>query len=170
MPLEYLAFEGSPVADVSPVAAIKTLKTLNFTPANVTRGIAAVRAMPGLERIGTAWNANWPAKEFWERYDRGEFGKPLVSKDDAAFAAWMKEVAALPAEKQAEAVKKKLIERNPGYGGEGNWKVEDRGVTAITVASRHLADLAPLRALPALTDLRSTAKTRRKSTSLGWRG
>ncbi len=154
MPLENLDFAGSPVADVSPVAAIKTLKGLNFTPATVTRGIAAVRAMPSLERIGTAWNANWPAKEFWERYDKGEFGKPLVSKDDTAVAAWVNEVAALPAARQAEAVKKKLMERNPGYGGEGDWKVEDRGVTAFAVTSQHLADLTPLRALPALTDLR----------------
>ncbi len=154
MPLENLGFEGAPVADISPVAGIKTLKTLTFTPANVTRGVAAVRAMPSLERVGTEWNANWPAKEFWGRYDKGEFGMPPVSKDDTAFAAWIKEVAALSAEKQVEAVKKKLMERNPGYGGEGDGKMQDQAVTAFAVTSQHLADLAPLRALPALTDLR----------------
>ena len=154
MPLEELTFETAAVADVSPVATLKTLKILSFTPATVTRGIAAVRAMPSLERIGTAWDKNWPAKEFWERYDKGEFGTPKAAVDQAEIARWMKEVAALPAEKQAEAVKKKLMERNPGYGGKGDWKVEDRGVTAFAVTSQHLVDLTPLRALPALTELR----------------
>ena len=114
MPLEHLALEGSPVADVSPVAAIKTLTSLTFTPENVTRGVAALRAMPSLERIGPVWDKTYPAKEFWERYDKGEFGTPVVSKDDPAFAAWMKTVAAMPAEKQVEAVGKKLIESQSG--------------------------------------------------------
>ncbi len=34
-----------------------------------------------------------------------------------AFQAWMKTVAALPAEKQVEAVSKKLMELNPGFDG-----------------------------------------------------
>ena len=138
------------------MATIKTLKLLTFTPSTVTRGIAALRAMPGLERVGTAEGKNYPAKEFWERYDRGEFAKaPAAARAWEApdFLRWMGEVAALPAAKQAEAVKKKLTERNPGYGGEGEWKIEDRGVTGFTVTSQHLADLTPLRALTALTEL-----------------
>ena len=92
---------------------------------------------------------------------------PGLEKDDTAFAAWMKEVAALSAARQAEAVKKKLMERNPGYGGEGDWKVEDRGVTAFAVTSQHLADLAPLRALPALTELRINGDEQGESRPLG---
>ena len=34
-----------------------------------------------------------------------------------AFQQWMKAVAALPAEKQVEAVAKKLQELNPGFDG-----------------------------------------------------
>ena len=42
--------------------------------------------------------------------------KPLAFIDPA-FQQWMKDVAALPAEKQMEAVAKKLQELNPGFDG-----------------------------------------------------
>ena len=29
--------------------------------------------MKSLETIGVAWDQAWPAAEFWERYDKGEF-------------------------------------------------------------------------------------------------
>ena len=41
-------------------------------------------------------------------------GKPWESP---AFQRWMKDVAAMPAEKQVEAVSKKLMELNPGFDG-----------------------------------------------------
>ena len=145
MPLENLDFAGTPVADVSPVAGIKTLRFLNFTPGNVTRGIAAVRAMSSLERIGTAWDANWPAKEFWERYDKGEFGKALVSKDGPALAAWMKAVAAMPAEKQIEAVSKKLMELNPGFDGKLWSPLDETSPPVIRTATSSAYGFSPTR-------------------------
>ena len=42
-------------------------------------------------------------------------GKPWESP---AFQQWMKDVAAMPAEKQVEAVSKKLKELNPGFDGQ----------------------------------------------------
>jgi Leucine-rich repeat (LRR) protein len=153
MPLYAIRCDRTPVTDLTPLAGMK-LKILSFTPANIIRGIEVVRRMDSLETIGVQWGKEYPPKEFWERYDRGEFGKPKAAVDNADLQKWMKEVAALPAARQAEVVKKKLMERNPGYAGEGDWKVEDRGVTALDVTSQHLADLVPLRALPALTDLR----------------
>ena len=55
--------------------------------------------------------------------------KPAVAGDKSwetpAFQQWMKDVAAMPAEKQVEAVSKKLMELNPGFDGkvtEARWK------------------------------------------------
>ena len=61
-----------------------------------------------------------PAAEFWKKYDAGEFGKPPPAKLaylDPAFQQWVKATQALPAEKQIEAVSKKLMELNPGFDG-----------------------------------------------------
>ena len=45
-----------------------------------------------------SWNQRYPPKEFWERYDRGEFGNPrAVAWEAPEFQAWTKEVAALAA-------------------------------------------------------------------------
>ena len=43
--------------------------------------------------------------------------KPVTDVNDPAFQKWLKETATLPAEKQLEAVSKKLIELNPGFDG-----------------------------------------------------
>jgi hypothetical protein len=63
------------VADLTPLAAVK-IKHFCFTPATVARGIEAVRRAESFETIGTHWTKRQPAAEFWERYDRGEFGNP----------------------------------------------------------------------------------------------
>ena len=59
--------------------------------------------------------------EFWKKLDAGEFGKPAAPKQlaylDPAFQQWVKATQALPAEKQIEAVSKKLMELNPGFDG-----------------------------------------------------
>ena len=49
-----------------------------------------------------------------------------------AFQQWMKAVQALPAEKQIEAVSKKLVELNPGFDGKvtGAEEKARRGSTA----------------------------------------
>jgi hypothetical protein len=78
MPLDRLECDGTPVTDLSPVAGMK-LKRLFFTPANVTRGIDIARRMDSIEYIGTDGPRTFPTKEFWERYDRGEFGKPAAA-------------------------------------------------------------------------------------------
>ncbi len=90
--------------------------------------------------------------------------------DTPEFRRWMSEVAALPAAGQAEAAKKKLMERNPGYGGEGDWKVEDRVVMAFATTSPHLVDLAPLQALPALTVLRIKCESKGRADLSGLAG
>jgi len=44
-------------------------------------------------------------------------GKPSTTLNDPAFQQWMKNIAAVPAEKQLEAVAKKLMELNPEFDG-----------------------------------------------------
>ena len=77
-----------------------------------------------------------------------------------AFQAWMKTVAALPAEKQVEAVSKKLMELNPGFdgnvggagakGNSGPPKIENGVVTELAFVTDNVSDISPVRALAGL--------------------
>jgi hypothetical protein len=49
------------------------LEEIRLTPKNVTKGLDILRDMKGLKTIGISWDKSWPAAEFWERYDKGEF-------------------------------------------------------------------------------------------------
>src|SRR5262249_39563317 len=49
------------------------LEEIRLTPKNVTKGLDTLRDMKGLKTIGIDWGQKWPAAEFWQRYDRGEF-------------------------------------------------------------------------------------------------
>ena len=98
------------------------LAKIAFTPQNISQGIVIVRRMNSLKNIGISGAPKdlLPPAEFWKKYDAGEFGKPAAAKLaylDPAFQAWMKATQALPAEKQIEAVSKKLMELNPGFDG-----------------------------------------------------
>jgi Leucine-rich repeat (LRR) protein len=64
--------------------------------------------------------------------------------------AWLKQVATLPAEKQVEAVAAKLKERNPGFDGEVQHKIEDGDVTELRFVTDNVTDLSPVRALTSL--------------------
>jgi hypothetical protein len=77
--------------------------------------------------------------------------KPVVAAlSTANDDAWFKEVAALPAEKQVEAVAVMLKERNPGFDGKVNPKIEGGTVTELRLAADEVTDLSPVRALPHL--------------------
>ncbi|MDW8265351.1 MAG: hypothetical protein RMJ52_08460 [Gemmataceae bacterium] len=43
----------------------------------ITHGLDLIRAIPSLKTIGISYETNqaWPAAEFWQRYDKGEFMK-----------------------------------------------------------------------------------------------
>ena len=69
---------------------------------------------------------------------------------DPAFQKWMKEVAALPAEKQVEAVVKKLKELNPGFAESPWYNIEDGVVTELRFAADNVTDVSPVRALQGL--------------------
>ena len=77
---------------------------------------------------------------------------------DPAFQQWMKDVAMMPAEKQIEAVAKKLVELNPGFDGklrafdfDSTAPAIERGqVTTVGLSTVNVSDISPLRAFVGL--------------------
>jgi len=79
---------------------------------------------------------------------------------DPAFAQWVKEVQAMPAEKQLAEVSRKMIELNPGFDGKfahafpsfpGHSPVIERGkVVEVGFFSSAVTNIAPLRAFGTL--------------------
>jgi Leucine-rich repeat (LRR) protein len=123
-----------------------------------------IQQMKGLKTIGTSNTGDFPAAEFWKRYDAGEFRKPAASAKlaylDPAFQQWIKATQALPAEQQVEAVSKKLQELNPGFdgmvtdsGGKGTPKIENGMVTGFGFLTDNVLDISPVRALDGLKAL-----------------
>jgi hypothetical protein len=48
--------------------------TAPFPPhLNITWGLAILRDMKSLKTIGISLGQSWPAAEFWERFEKGEF-------------------------------------------------------------------------------------------------
>jgi hypothetical protein len=76
------------------------------------------------------------------------------------FQRWMKGVAAMPPEKQLEAVSKKLMELNPRFDGvvttidrKGPPKIEKGMVTDFAITTDNVTDISPIRALTRLRRL-----------------
>jgi hypothetical protein len=73
MPLKHLAiFQKPGVTDLRPLQGME-LDEIYLTPKNITQGLEILRDMKSLKTIGIAYTQAWPAAEFWERYDKGEF-------------------------------------------------------------------------------------------------
>jgi hypothetical protein len=68
--------------------------------------------------------------------------------------AWLKEVAALPAEKQVEAVLLRLQDRNPDFDGKAFHKIMGGAVTELWLTAPTLVDIDPVRALTGLQVVR----------------
>ncbi len=157
MPLQSLNLTGSDVSDLSPlqgmpltvlncrgtpVSGFSLLKdtplkflTCDFLP---FRDTEILRSIKSLEEINGK-----QAAEFWKE----------VEDKQAAFEAWTKKVAGMPAEKQIEAVAKKLQELNPGFDGEETHKVDNGVVTELHFLTDNVTDISPVRALAGLSGL-----------------
>ncbi len=165
MPLANLSCNSTPVSDFSPLEGMKLVE-VRFTPKNITKGLDVIRPTKSIKTIGTSGDpkSKLPPEDFWKRYDDGEFGKPAAAAKlaylDPSFQQWMKTVQALPAEKQVEAVSKKLVELNPGFDGKlAGWdekatpNIENGAVTALWLLSDNITDISPVRALVGLRRL-----------------
>jgi eukaryotic-like serine/threonine-protein kinase len=74
MPLKTLYVDAPGVTDLKPLRGMQ-LELLCLTPGNITQGLDILRDMKSLQRIGLHHYQIWPAADFWERYDKGEFKK-----------------------------------------------------------------------------------------------
>jgi hypothetical protein len=72
MPLRVLWIDNTDVTDLTPLQGM-SLEEIHLTPKNITRGLDILREMKSLKAIGIAWKQDWPAAEFWQRYDKGKF-------------------------------------------------------------------------------------------------
>ncbi len=157
MPLTLLRINETPVADLAPLKGMKLTdldcrktKVLDFTPLRdmplkslacdfrPERDTELLRSIKTLEKINGK-----PAAEFWKD----------VNAQQAAFDAWLKDVAAMPAEKQIEAVAARLKERNPGFNGIVEHQIMGGTVTDLKLLTDKVTDLTPVRALTGLRKL-----------------
>ncbi len=130
-----LQIENTGITDVTPLQDMP-LEGIRLTLKNITRGLDVLREMKSLKTIGISWDQAWPAAEFWERYDKGEFAVAPFSD------AEVQRIAALPAAEQIEEVRKELIKRNPGFDGNAEHKVEDGVVTELKLITDEIVDIA----------------------------
>jgi hypothetical protein len=72
MPLMRLWIQNTGITDLTPLQCIP-LEEIRLTPKNITRGLDILRDRKSLKTVGIEWMQSWPAAEFWERYDKGEF-------------------------------------------------------------------------------------------------
>jgi serine/threonine protein kinase/Leucine-rich repeat (LRR) protein len=141
-PLTTLHCSRTKVIDLAPLQTLP-LKTIecDFQPA---RDAAILRSIKTLETINGKL-----AAEFWKKV--ADRAKPIEE-------SWFKEVAALPAQKQVEAVAAKLKERNPRFKSPVTPTIEKGVVTGLVVHEQEStavpSDLSPLRALTGLERLR----------------
>src|SRR5262249_22512875 len=68
-------------------------------------------------------------------------------------SAWEKSVAALPVEKQVEAVERRLRELNPEFRGKLESGIRDGKVVTLKFLSDRVTDISPVRALQGLESL-----------------
>ena len=136
MKLTALDCENTQVSDLSPLKdmPLQDLRC-NFQP---WRDKAILRSITTL-----TWINGKPAADFWKGVDERQ----------AAFEAWCKEVAALPAEQQWPAVAEELKKRNPDFHGAVTPTIENGVVTELAFLTDNVTDLSPVRALPGLMSL-----------------
>ena len=73
MSLMHLWIDYTAITDLSPLQDMP-LEEIRLTPKNITRGLDILRDRKSLKTIGiAAWDQDWPAAEFWEPLDEGEF-------------------------------------------------------------------------------------------------
>jgi Leucine-rich repeat (LRR) protein len=170
----------SAVSDLSPLEGMP-LTRIQLSATRITKGMDKLRRIPSLTTIAISNPEQLPAGEFWKRYDAGEFGNPAPSPQpspargegekkklaylDPAFQKWVADTQKLPADKQLEAVSKKLMELNPGFDGKMTGieyspspKIANDIVTEVGFNSLQVLDLSPVRALPGLKCLDCSSK------------
>jgi hypothetical protein len=152
MPLTLLYLHGTPITDLSLLreSPLRTL-FLDFKPERDTELLRSIKT------LGTI-NGK-PAAEFWKEVEEQQRGKKLGFQMPG-FDQWVKDVAAMPAAMQVEAVSRKLVELNPDFDGKVTEKIEDGTVTSLGFVADDVTDLSPVRALERLKSLSCCGATK----------
>jgi serine/threonine-protein kinase len=135
--LRSLIMEGTQVTDLSPIRELP-LTWFSFWAMTPARDAEIVRPMNTITVINGG-----PAADYWNGVDAAE----------AALQKWIREVAALPADRQAEAVGKRLAEANLRFDGKVEQKIENGVVTELAFLTDEVTDVSPVRALAGLKSL-----------------
>ncbi len=147
MPLTNVQCYDTSVSDLSPLEDSKHLKLLNVVRTHVTPAAVAAlqKALPS-------------CKIEWD--DPAKATQPTTTLKDSSFIQWGIGIVALPANKQVEAVSKKLMELNPGFDGKitgfgqsGSPTIENGVVTQLSIVTDKVTDISPIRALVRLNKL-----------------
>ena len=157
------------VSDLSPIEELHKSEPLQIvtktkvTPASVA---ALQKALPNCK---IEWDGATSASPAGEGA-KAATTQPNQPWNTPAFQAWMKEVQAMPAEQQVEAVSKKLMELNPGFDGEvtggygtGTPKIEAGVVTELGFVTDKMLDISPVKALVGLRNLWCSTQNQSKS-------
>ncbi|MBC7822042.1 MAG: SUMF1/EgtB/PvdO family nonheme iron enzyme, partial [Planctomycetaceae bacterium] len=81
-------------------------------------------------------------------------------KTSPEFQQWMKDVAAQPADKQVDAVAKKLQELNPDFDGKVTHTIKNGEVFELSLFVEHVSDISPVRALTQLKGFSCNSSSR----------
>lgn len=146
MPLTTLFLDNNKhISDLAPLEHCPNLKRVRATGINVTAAdVAALQKT--LPNCKIEWDD--PGKS----NGSSNSGK-IATFDDPAFQQWVQDVAAMRADKQVEAVSKKLQELNPGFDGKVTRKTENGVVTELQFFTDKVANISPVRALAGLKSL-----------------
>jgi hypothetical protein len=118
-------------------------------------GAREIRLKPGQYKVEASKDGKVVSREL---VTVAKDGRQVVriSKESAPLSdaeAWERSVAALPAEKQVEAVAKRLKELNPGFDGQVTPTLLGPAVVGLRFNTDAVEDLSPLRALKQLESL-----------------
>jgi hypothetical protein len=72
LPLTTLWIYNTGITDLTPLQGMP-LEEIILTPKNIIKGLDILKGMKSLKTIGIAYKQTWPAAEFWQRYNKGEF-------------------------------------------------------------------------------------------------
>ncbi len=155
--LSFLSLSGTRITDsgLERLKSMKTLLYLHLLSTNTT-AVAIDRLRTALPACKIEWDES--AKPITPQ--PAAPGKAITTFNDPAFKEWMKDVAALSADKQVDAVARKLQELNPGFDGKVTAPnknappaIENGAVTGLGFDTDNVTDISPVRALASLKDL-----------------
>jgi eukaryotic-like serine/threonine-protein kinase len=129
-------------------------------------GAKEIRLQPGQYKVEASKEGQVVRRELVTVIRNGRQVVRLSKESEplTAAAAWEKSVAALPAEKQVEAVAQRLKDLNPRFDGRVEPTIRDEVVVGLAFNTDYASDLSPVRALTRLESLECNGSAPRQGT------